>query len=56
MTVPKARRVLRLPETMHKTGLGRDTIYRGGREGWFPKPIAPHVAGHYGLIAFCAIM
>jgi prophage regulatory protein len=21
-----------------KIGLGRDTIYRGVREGWFPKP------------------
>jgi prophage regulatory protein len=32
-------RVLRLWEVQTKTGLGRDSIYRGGREGWFPKPI-----------------
>lgn len=24
---------------MAKTGLGRDSIYRGAREGWFPKPV-----------------
>jgi prophage regulatory protein len=39
MSTLKSRRVLRLPATSAKTGLGRDTIYRGGREGWFPKPI-----------------
>lgn len=33
------RRVLRLPQVIEKTGLGRDSIYRGAREGWFPKPI-----------------
>lgn len=31
--------LLRLPQVIAKTGLQRDTIYRGGREGWFPKPI-----------------
>lgn len=35
----KSRRVLRLRDVIAKTGLGRDTIYRGAREGWFPKPI-----------------
>jgi len=30
---------LRLPATIAKTGLGRDSIYRGAREGWFPKPV-----------------
>jgi len=39
MSDSKVRRVLRLPETIHKTGLGRDSIYRGGRQGWFPKHI-----------------
>jgi prophage regulatory protein len=34
-----APRVLRLPATMQKVGLGRDAIYRGAREGWFPKPL-----------------
>jgi prophage regulatory protein len=34
-----AARVLRLPATMQKVGLGRDAIYRGAREGWFPKPL-----------------
>jgi prophage regulatory protein len=32
-------RMLRLPEVEAKTGLSRETIYRGGREGWFPKPV-----------------
>jgi prophage regulatory protein len=32
-------RILRLPGVQSKTGLGRDSIYRGGREGWFPKPV-----------------
>jgi prophage regulatory protein len=38
MSVSRPRQVLRLPEVIRKTGLGRDTVYRGGREGWFPKP------------------
>lgn len=37
--MPTHRRILRLPQTIEKTGLGRDSIYRGGRDGWFPKPI-----------------
>lgn len=32
-------RILRLPEVKRRLGLGRDSIYRGGREGWLPKPI-----------------
>lgn len=36
---PKSRRVLRLPATEAKSGLKRDSIYRGAREGWFPKPV-----------------
>lgn len=36
---PKNRRVLRLPAVMAKSGLGRDSIYRGAREDWFPKPV-----------------
>ncbi len=32
-------RMLRLPAVIVKSGLGRDSIYRGGREGWFPKPV-----------------
>jgi prophage regulatory protein len=39
MAAPQNRRVLRLPQVIEKTGLGRDSIYRGAREGWFPKPI-----------------
>ena len=39
MAAPTKRRVLRLPQVIEKTGLGRDSIYRGAREGWFPKPI-----------------
>lgn len=37
MTV--TRKILRLPGVREKTGLGRDSIYRGCREGWFPKPV-----------------
>jgi len=32
-------RILRLPEVKQRLGLGRDTIYRGGREGWLPKRV-----------------
>lgn len=39
MTVPKPRRVLRLPQVIEKTGIGRDSIYRGGKEGWFPQRV-----------------
>jgi prophage regulatory protein len=35
----KNRRVLRLPAVIAKAGIGRDSIYRGAREGWFPKPV-----------------
>lgn len=38
-TSPKSRRILRLPGVMQKTALGRDSVYRGAREGWFPKPV-----------------
>jgi prophage regulatory protein len=31
-----SRRILRLPEVLAKTGLGRDSIYRLGRVGSFP--------------------
>lgn len=37
-TLPPLR-VLRLPEVIQRSGLKRDAIYRGGREGWFPKRI-----------------
>ena len=33
------KRVLRLKEVRHKTGLGRSTIYRWMDEGKFPKPV-----------------
>lgn len=33
------KRVLRLKEVRHKTGLGRSTIYRWMAEGRFPKPV-----------------
>jgi len=36
---PHPSRILRLPDTEQKVGLKRDSIYRGAREGWFPKPI-----------------
>ncbi len=36
---PKNRRILRLPQVISKTGLGRDSIYRGDRDGWFPERI-----------------
>jgi prophage regulatory protein len=38
-TASRSRRVLRLPQVISKAGLGRDSIYKGAREGWFPKPI-----------------
>jgi prophage regulatory protein len=34
--LPRPRRILRLPQVIEKAGLGRDTIYKGVREGWFP--------------------
>ncbi|KWV94503.1 hypothetical protein ASS64_09360 [Erythrobacter sp. AP23] len=33
------KRVLRIKEVRHKTGLGRSTIYRWMDEGRFPKPV-----------------
>jgi prophage regulatory protein len=36
---PKSRRILRLPATEQKSGLRRDSIYRLGRIGAFPRPI-----------------
>lgn len=39
MSVPKSRRVLRLPAIESKSGLKRDSIYRLAREGKFPRPI-----------------
>lgn len=39
LKTPAQRRVLRLPKVIDKVGLGRDSVYRGVREGWFPKPI-----------------
>jgi prophage regulatory protein len=39
MTTATARRILRLPAVIEKSGLGRDSIYRLAREGRFPKPI-----------------
>lgn len=39
MTSANSIRVLRLPAVIAKTGLGRDSIYRGGQEGWFPRPV-----------------
>jgi prophage regulatory protein len=32
-------RILRLPDVIGKTGLQRDSIYRLGHEGSFPKPV-----------------
>ena len=37
MTATHSRKILRLPAVQEKNGLRRDSIYRGGREGWFPK-------------------
>lgn len=39
MSGGKPVRVLRLPEVEVKSGLSGESIYRGAREGWFPKPI-----------------
>lgn len=39
MTDTPPRRILRLPAVQDKTGIRRDSIYRGAREGWFPKPV-----------------
>ena len=34
-----ATRLIRLPEVVHRVGLGRSTIYRWMAEGRFPKPV-----------------
>lgn len=40
MTAPEvAIHILRLPEVVRRTGLGRDTVYRLARNGAFPKPL-----------------
>jgi prophage regulatory protein len=43
----KPLRILRLPVVVERTGLKRDSIYRGARDGWFPRPvkIAQHASG-----------
>lgn len=48
MTAPASNyRILRLPETIAKVGLGREAIYCGARQGWFPKPVklTPRASG-----------
>lgn len=49
MSGPSSRRILRLPAVRDKTGLGRDSIYRGGREGWFPTRVklTPRASGWF---------
>jgi prophage regulatory protein len=32
-------RILRLPEVLKRTGMGRNTIYRATREGKFPQAV-----------------
>lgn len=32
-------RFLKLQEVVRRTGLKPDSIYRGGREGWFPRKV-----------------
>jgi prophage regulatory protein len=39
ITTTQPLRILRLKPLEAKVGLKRDTIYRGGREGWFPRPV-----------------
>ena len=39
MVGKKPRRILRIAQVEDRTALSRETIYRGGREGWFPKPV-----------------
>ncbi len=39
MTTVTSRRILRLPAVRAKVGLGTDSIYRGARQGWFPRPV-----------------
>lgn len=35
----KPKRILKLAQVEERTSLGHDSIYRGAREGWFPKPL-----------------
>ncbi len=37
--LPKGARLLRFEEVAQRTALSRDSIYRLGREGRFPRPI-----------------
>ncbi len=39
VTNQQPMRILRLPAVEVKVGMKRDNIYRGAREGWFPRPI-----------------
>ena len=39
LSAVSGRRVLKLKQVKEKTGLSHDSIYRGGKEGWFPKPV-----------------
>jgi prophage regulatory protein len=32
-------RILKLSQVTEKVGIGRATIYRGVKEGWFPKQV-----------------
>lgn len=41
---PRVARVIRLKEVIHRTGLGRSTIYRWMGEGKFPKAVK--LGGH----------
>lgn len=34
-----ASRILRLPDVIQKTGLGRDTLYKLARRDEFPRPV-----------------
>ena len=38
-TMPSSVRLLRFEEVSQRTALSRDSIYRLGREGRFPRPI-----------------
>lgn len=40
---PAIRRFIRLREVLHRTGLGRSTIYRWMNEGRFPRSV--HLGG-----------
>jgi len=39
VSVSKPRRILRLPQVIEKTGIGRDSIYRLGNAGKFPQRV-----------------